>query len=126
MMINLKLPDELYDRYLQQYGAPKHYTRMKEALEAFAQVPSNDRAIFLFGDDRKAIEGLFQTPIDNGPQLAKLVKNLCTVRIGGIEVSFTADQLARIAMQASFHGRTPETFIREMVTEIVAKFMEEV
>jgi hypothetical protein len=49
-----------------------------------------------------------------------------TVRIGEVEVSFTDDELARLNAQAGFHGRTLETYMREMIVEIKDRMLEKV
>lgn len=127
MQLNLKLEDKLYDHYLQKFGSPMHYRAMKRAVEAFKDIDTGkDRFLLLHGDDRRAIEAIFQTTLDDPAKLIKLIKNMCTFKIGEVEVQFTSEQLARMDMQAKFHGRTTEQYIKETVTELLARFMEEI
>ena len=124
MQISLKMEDSLYNDYLTQYGSPMHYKKMKDAIEAFK--PVKDRYLILHGEGRRAIEQIFQTTIDDPQRLERLIKNLCSVQIGPVEVQFTADQLARMDMQARFFGKSTEEFVKETIEELIRRFMEEV
>lgn len=126
MIINLKIEDTLYDAYLTRFGAPKHYAQMKRAIEEFSQVPYGERILLLHSEGRKAVEAEFGTILENPEKLLRLVKNMKSVKIHGVEVNFTDDELARIAMQATFAGRSTDTFIREMVQEIKDRMLEKV
>jgi uncharacterized protein (DUF1778 family) len=98
---------------------------MKAAVEAFKDVGAADRAVIVSGENRLRLEALLEMPISEPSQLVKLVEGLCTVKVAGIEVNFTLDQLTRIQAQAEFHGKSSEQFISEMVSEIIARFSEE-
>lgn len=124
MKINLSIPDELAEKYIKNHGLPAAYQRMRVAIEAFQDVVPTDRHVFLAGDDRRAVEAVFQTTIDDGKKLARLVKQMSQFAIGGVEVNFSVDELARIDAQAGFHGRTRDVFVREMVTEIKDYMLE--
>lgn len=126
MIINLKIEDALYDRYLTNFGAPKHYAQMKRAIEEFSGIKFADRALILHGEGRKAVEAEFQTTLDSAEKLLSLVKSLKMVKIHGVEINFTPDELARLEMQAKFHGRTTDGFIREIITEIKDRMLEKV
>ena len=126
MIINLKIEDTLYDHYLTRFSAPRHYVQMKRAIEAFSNIDFGDRVLILAGNDRKALEHEFGTILENPEKLLRLVKNLKSVKIGGVEVNFSDDEMARIAMQADFHGRTTEQFIKEMIDEIKGRMLETV
>lgn len=126
MIINLKIEDSLYDKYLTNFGAPRHYSQMKRAIEEFSNIKFADRTLILHGDDRRALEAEFGTTLDDGKKLLKLVKNMKMVKIHGVEVNFDDAELARIEMQAKFHGRSTETFIAEMIAEIKDRMLEKV
>jgi hypothetical protein len=126
MIINLKIPDSLYEDYLKQYGNPQHYKKMKDHLELLKDVPVNDRIIVLYGDIRKKIEAVFQCIIKDGEQLSHEINKLNKVKIQGIEIEFNPEELARIDAQAAFHGRSREVYLKEMLTEIKDTFLEKV
>lgn len=126
MKISLHLPDELFEHYVKVWGIPNCYNKMKEAVAAMKDMKQHDRYLIICGDVRRDIEATFQTTLDTPDKLAKLVKNLNSVKIEDVEMRFTPDELARIDMQASFHGRDRDTYIREMITEIKDRFLEKV
>lgn len=126
MKINLSIPDPLAEKYINQFGLPGAYNQMRRALEAFQDVQKSDRWLFVAGDERRRVEAIFQTTMDDAKKLATSVENLSKFRIGGIDIQFTTDELARIDMQAQFHGRTRDQFVREMAEAIKARMLEEV
>lgn len=126
MQLNLKIPDALYDKYLTRFGSPKHYVAMQNALKSFADVAEHDRFLLISGDVRREIEAVFQIPMESPEDLVKNIKKLNRVKIGGIDMTFDPEELARIDMQASFHGRTRQQYITEMVQEIKDSFLEKV
>jgi hypothetical protein len=83
-----------------------------------------ERVITLRGKDRQDLERVFQTTIESPAQLIDKVKRLCTVKIGEVERTFTHDELARIDMQAQFHGKNREQFLLFMLDEIVGRMLE--
>ena len=123
MQISLKIEDSLYNDYLTKWGSPMHYRKMRDAIETMKDV--QDRHLLLHGAGRQAVEKIFQTTIETRERLDKIVKNLCSVKIGPVEVQFTADQLARMDMQAKFFGKTTEEFVKSTVEELIQRFMEE-
>jgi hypothetical protein len=126
MIINLKIPDALFEAYIAKFTPPNHYAQMKDAIEAFSSVEKGDRVLMLHGDARRAIEAVFQTTLDTPEKLLRLLKNMNTVKIQNIEVNFDEVELNRIKTQAAFHGRTTEQFIVEMVQEIKDRMLEKV
>lgn len=118
------MPDSLFEDYVVKFGLPAAYGRMREAIELFKDVKKDDRAVLLSGDDRRALEKVFQTTIDDAQKLVKLTQNMNTVKLGSVEMEFSQDQLERLAAQAGFHGRTLETYIRETVKELQEAMLE--
>ena len=126
MIINLKLPDTLYEQYLLKYGSPMHYTMMKKAIEEFSNVPSNDRWFGVHGPDRQRIEAVFGNTVNSAKELADRLERLNQVSIEGERLDFEPEELARIDMQAQFHGKDRQTFVRDMVREIKDAMLEKV
>lgn len=124
MKFSLTIPDETFETYVTKFGLPGCYAQMRSAVEAFKNFDKNDRYVVIHGDVRRDIEAIFQTTVDSQDKLAKLIKNLNSVRIQDVDIRFSAEDLSRIEEQASFHGKDKETFIKEMVEEIVATMME--
>ena len=126
MQFTMKVDDSLFEHYVKAVGIPGCYARMRKILEDMKDLNPNDRYLVIEGDIRRDIEAVFQTTIDTPTKLARLIRNMSTVKIHGVEHTFTEDEMARIAMQASFHGRTTEQFMKEMITEIAGMMLEKV
>jgi hypothetical protein len=126
MELKFKVPDETFETYVKNFGVPGCYAVMRRAVETFKNIPSHDRYIFLAGDDRRAVEAVFQTTVESGADLAKKVQTLSRFAIGGVEIEFTAGELQRMDMQAQFHGLTREKYIHNMATEIKDRMLEAV
>lgn len=112
MQIQIDLPEQTVAQVVKRHLA--------------AQPKSPDRSILVLPDDRRAIEAVFQTTVADGADLARRVAALASVQIGGVSVEFSTEELARIDMQAQFHGRTREVFVREMITEIKWSMLEKI
>lgn len=126
MKFNISIPDSLFEKYVKNYGLPAAYNRMRQALELCQDIQVHDRAILVTGDDRRALEAVFETTIDDSTKLVKLVQNVTRVRLGNVDIGFSDDQLVRLDMQAKFHGRTTEQYIKETIEELKATMLERV
>lgn len=126
MKLNLQIEDRLFEVYESRFGTPKLYAKIKQAIEAFANVPDNDRVLMLYGPERKAIEAIFQTTLDTPEKLVKLVESMASIKLHDVELRFTDDELKRLKMQSTFHGRTMEQFVLEMMHELKSKMLEQV
>lgn len=126
MIINLKVPDDLFEAYVRKYGIPRAWGVMKDHLEFMKDVSSGDRFYIVHGDERRELEAIIGTTAADAKQLIQQIKKLNMYKIGGKEIVFTDDELARISMQAKFHGRTIDQFIHEMATSIKDRMLENV
>lgn len=126
MLVNLKMDDATFEAYVNKYGVPNCYTVMKRAIELYQVVDKSDRVIMVAGKERQALEAVFHTTIDDAAKLVKLAQNVTRVGLGDVHMDFNPEELARIAMQAEFHGRTPQQYIVEMVSEIKDRMLEKV
>lgn len=126
MIINLTIPDDLYTIYLNKYGTPKLYAKLKEAIDLFKDVEAHDRVLVLSGENRRQIEHLLQTTIDSPEKLIRQIKLLNEVSVQDVAIEFTPEELARIEAQAGFHGKTRKAFIVDMIEEIKGVMLEHV
>jgi len=124
LKLNIQIEDTLHDLYEREMGFPKAYTHIKRAIEEFSRIAFNDRVLILHGDQRRELEAVFQTTLDTPEKLIKLVKNMNSVKIQGVEVNFDEADLARMKVQASFHSRTQEEFIKMTVDEAMRYLMD--
>lgn len=118
MIINLTIPDNLYQHYFEKYGAPILYKKMKEAIENFKDLDKSDRFFLVNGEYRKKLEAIFDTTITDQADLVKKCEKLNNVRIGNIGITFTTDELARFKAQASYHNKDMEQFMLEVANQI--------
>ena len=126
MKVQVSIPDEVFEEYVKKFGIPACYSHMKRAITEFKDVDKNDRYLMIAGDGRRELEKVFQTTVDDAKKLARLVKNMCTVKIGGVEHSFTSDELARLQAQAGFYGKSLEDYIKDQIAEISQRMLEQV
>lgn len=126
MKVNITIPDELYETFVKKYGVPKCFSRMRQILNEMKDVPDGERYIILSGDDRRAIEAIFDKPVQDSKELAKLVKRLNAVNVHGQVMDFTVDELERIDTQAQFHGKTREDFIQWMIRDLKDMMLDKV
>lgn len=124
MKINVTIPDEVYEVYIHKYGVAKMREKMTSAIVAFKDVDDKDRYIFLAGDDRRAVEAIFETTIGDGKQLAKLCQRLRNVGLGDVQIPFQSDELERLKMQAGFHGKSLDNFISDLAQEIKLQILD--
>lgn len=127
MKVNVTMADSLFEEYVKKFGIPGCYAAMRRAIETFKDFDEkNDRYLLLHGKHRQEIEAVFQTTLDTPDKLAKLVKNLSIFKIGDVTIDFTTDELARLSMQATFHGSTLDAFVKNMASELKARMLEQV
>lgn len=126
MIINLKIPDSLYEAYLSKYAAPNHYKKMKDAIEALKDLDPSDRFFIVSGDSRRKIESILDHSIESAAQLATDIEKMNKFQVGDIGITFNAEELARIDTQATFHGKDRETYMLEMAQYIKDRMLENV
>lgn len=126
MLLNFKVPDTIFEKYVKNHGLPKAYNVMRGWIELMADIDPKDRYVMLGGDQRRAVEAIFQTVIDTPEKLVKLVTRLNNFKIGDVQVNFTDDELMRMDQQAQFHGRTRQQFMFEMADEIKNRMLENI
>jgi len=108
MKVTLTIPDALYETYEARGGDAE----MVKTLTRFAEVPSTERCLTVWGADRLALEAVMQTTVETPKRLLDFLRNCGSVKIGAIERIFSPSELIRIGDQAKFHGWTPEAFMK--------------
>jgi hypothetical protein len=126
MQLKFNLSDQVYEDYVLRFGVQGTYQRMRKVLEEMQGVDPADRYFIVAGDDRRAVEKVFQTTIGDSKQLARAVERLNAVSIEGTKMEFTSEELERIRMQATFHGKVFEQFLEDMVAEIKGEFLNRI
>jgi hypothetical protein len=114
MKLTIQIPDDLYDAIKKQ--AKGTYPKDVEAevlhrLTLLKDVPHTDRFILLFGAERKALEAVFQTTVDDASDLVRKVHHMGLFRFGEVEFPLTPEELAFLGEQARFFGLDPHEHI---------------
>jgi hypothetical protein len=125
MKITLTVPDELYEGYLRQAkNLPvKADMLMVKALQQLAGVIPDDRAILLQGDERRAIEEVFQTTVDSAADLVRKVRLASAVKIGEVSRPLTPGEASMLASQAGFHGQSVEAYVKTSVDKVMEQLL---
>ena len=128
MKLTLSLDDDLFDAYKAMgTGAIQSTTAaIVSQLRRFASVSPHDRALVLYGDDRRAVEAVFQISISTGAELAKRIQGLAKFQIGDVIRPFTEGELITLAEQARFHGRAPADYARMVADDVVARTLDRI
>ena len=117
MKIVLDLPEATVAKYESQAPDGSAGSEMCRRLTSFANVPVDDRALVISGDNRRKLEAAFQTTLDDFDKLYQLVTNMNSLKIGPVERAFSVDELARLREQAHFHGWSEEDYMKLTVNE---------
>lgn len=102
MKVTLTIPDELFETYEKRGGTKE----MLATLTRFADVPSTERALVVWGKDRLQLEAIMQTTMESPKRLLDALRNCGSIKIGPVERIFSPSEIARLGDQAKFHGRT--------------------
>lgn len=118
MIVTITIPDDLYQAYAGMNPSNPRQAIQKQ-LERFKDVPSNERVVLLSGEVRKAIEGLFGHPIEQGEELVKWLQELTALKLGEVEVPLKEGQRKRLTTEAGFYHREPNEYIASRVARAV-------
>jgi len=116
MKLTIDIPDDLYELYEKQ-ALTTGKEEVENRLLRFKDVPRDDRALVIFGDQRRQLEGIFQTTLESFDRLIAQIKNLGSVKIGPIERVFTPSEIIRLQDQARFHGWSEVDYMKLTVDE---------
>jgi len=106
MKVTFSIPDDLYEAYeMRAEGPGKVNLLLKETLERFVDAPPpSDRPITLDADQRRRLEAIADTTLEDGDEVCDLVERLAGLELGEIAYQFTIDQLVRLEEQAESKG----------------------
>jgi hypothetical protein len=99
---------------------------IKRILETFVGVGHEDRYFVVEGDDRRALEAVFQTTIQDAKELVKKVQNMSIFGIGDATRPLTDGESIQLAEQAVFWGQTPAEFIKTTMDRVLDETLNRV
>ena len=120
MKVTLTIPDTLADVYEARGGT----SEMVKTLTRFAEIPSAERCLTVWGADRLALEKIMQTTVESPKRLLDFMRNMGSVKIGPVERVFSPSELIRLGDQATFHGWTPEQYVKMTADEAINYLMD--
>jgi plasmid stability protein len=125
--ITVTLDDDTYDQL--KSDAAVHPARSVEAeaahrIKRCIEVNRSRRNLFLNPTQRQALELLVGVSISDADDLLKRIKNLSCVKVGLIERPLSDGESIRLREQASFHGQTPDQFLKMVLDEQINRAMD--
>lgn len=119
MIVNLKLPDELWADYAAM--DPKVPQRaIEKQLERFRKNSIADRILPVGDQARRELEKLRGRPIESAEDLISWIRERMTVDLGEVELALSEDQLVRLKTRADFHRQTPAAHLSQLIKSLLS------
>lgn len=112
-----KVQDAAYKKYTEYNKDPE--LAMAQQLVRFQEVKPTSRIIIVGEKDRQELELLFDRFLETSPDLVAQVKRALTMKIEGIDLQLSPDQMERIKQQAEFEGKDFKVYLAEKMKEAV-------
>jgi hypothetical protein len=126
MKLTIEIGEKTYEELLKKSltkdskGVEKVTAR---TVERFADVPDSDRVLVLRAPERREIEKVFQTTIENGAELIDKVRRLSAVGIGHVIRPLTTGETIALKEQAFFHGYSVEDWVKIVSDQVMTEIM---
>ena len=126
MRVVIDLSDDLYAALCKRSKCAKDAkpdkaavnTRIREILKEFNEVGSDGLRYFIVaGDDRRAIERIFETTVEDAQQLVQRVTNMSVVQVGGYHRELTDTESRLIQAQAEFWSEDVQAYLKRITDE---------
>lgn len=112
MVVTITIPDEVYQLYA-AFNPANPRQAIQKQLERFKTVSTSERVLIISGEDRKSIEKLHGTPIEDAGTLAEWLGELTALNLGGDVIAIREGQRKRLMSEALFYKRVPAEYIKE-------------
>lgn len=113
---DFKIPDEVYEKY-KKYNAKDPEMAMSQQLIRFQEVRPSSRMLLVPEKQRAEFEILFDRYVDSADELLTLLKKAISLKVNGVEVALTPDQLDRLSQMAQFEGKKLDDFTKQKIEE---------
>lgn len=113
---DFKVLDEVFESY-KKFNAKEPETAMAQQLTRFKEVRPSSRMLIIPEKQRQELEVLFDRYVDSADELISLIKKAVSLKVNGVEVALTPDQLDRMNQMAMFEGRKLEDFTKQKIEE---------
>ncbi len=117
MLINLKVPDEIYEAY-GKHNPQNPRLAMEQALTRFAGIAPNRKHIILTGDELTKVQDLLSVVLEGPKDFVEALTKALTVKVEGVDVAFTESQRKALQSFLAFvPGVDPKDFTVQKIKE---------
>lgn len=118
-----KVQDVAYKKYT-EYNTKDPEAAMGLQLVRFQEVKPSSRIIIIGEKERVELETLFDRFLDTGQDVITQCKRALTMKIEGVELQLSPDQMERIKLMAEFEGKDFKLFLAEKLKDAVKLTLE--
>lgn len=123
MRVEINIDDALYEKLRKLAKATKDdrqavNAEIRQILDTFAGV-DKERYILVEKEERRRLEKVFRTTIEDSKQLCQKVENMSIFGIGDATRPLTDGESIQLAEQATFWGQTPAEFIKTTMDRVL-------
>jgi IMP dehydrogenase/GMP reductase len=116
MVVQLSVPDEVYQTYV-KYNKTNPHRAMAKQLEKFQTAHPGMRGVYVTGDELAKIQSIADRQVSTPKDLVDIVKSSLTIPVEGIGIELTKGQRERMAQEAQFFSQEPEAYAKQILTE---------
>lgn len=117
MLVSLKVPDEVFEAY-GAHNPQNPRLAMEQALQRFAKVVPNRKAILFTGDDLAALQSLLGGSFDGPSDALLALRRALVVKVEGVDVALTEGQRKAIGDAIRFNPKIePREFTETKIKE---------
>ena len=120
MIVTLKIPDEVYEAYVEINRTNPHRA-MEDILKRFKGVPPEERVLVFSKEQRQRLEKLLQRPIEDMDKFISLVEGLLSISADGVEVVLSEGQRKRMQAEAAFYKREYVEYMQTRLSDILKR-----
>lgn len=124
MLVNIQIPDELYQRYAER-RPERPQTALAEALKEFVELVPGKRRMVLDEATLRELVGILQTTLESPADLVAAIRRERRVGLGdGVQLELSEGQRARLkamALAMKHPSADPEQHFREFVAREVGR-----
>lgn len=117
MIVTLKVPDEVYEKYVEKNRTNPRLA-MEQTLERFQEVPA--RVVVLEDGVRKELEKVLGFTLEDQKRFVDFIKERMSVTVEGVKVVLKPFQLRNVVAQAKSLHREVDEHIRTRVEKALS------
>lgn len=115
MIVELQLPDELWQRLRAAGTDDSAKERLKALAARFADLPLDEKILVLRAKHLEELYEIFRLDFKTGGALTAAVRNLVTVTVKGVRIQFSEEVIQRLRDQWEGSGVGWDEFVVERI-----------